>query len=118
MPLWEPISGPTIARLSPDFPALGAASNRCVIVTAPGDAGQADFVSRFFGPAVGIDEDPVTGSAHCALTPYWVERIGRSTLHARQLSARGGRLDCTLNGDRVVLGGLARTYMHGTVYLD
>ena len=80
-----------VAALQPDFPALKLASEFAVIATAPGD--ECDFVSRFFGPQVGIDEDPVTGSAHCSLVPYWAERLHRSRLLCRQISARGGELD-------------------------
>ncbi len=111
-------SAEDVLRLSPDFSAVGAATDRCVIVTAPGDRHEADFVSRFFGPTVGINEDPVTGSAHCALTPYWVEQTGRNQLLARQLSPRGGRLACVLDGDRVLLSGTARTYLEGSIRLD
>lgn len=102
-----------VAALKPDFTALLAASKRCVIATAAGD--QCDFVSRFFGPQVGLDEDPVTGSAHCHLVPYWARQLGRDTLSARQISARGGELACELRGDRVVMRGQGVTYMTGTV---
>jgi predicted PhzF superfamily epimerase YddE/YHI9 len=74
-----------------------------------------DFVSRFFAPAAGIDEDPVTGSAHCALTPYWSAKLGRTSFLARQLSARGGTLRVRLDGDRVKLGGQAVTVLRGTL---
>jgi len=84
-----------------------------LIVTAPGR--DCDFVSRFFAPGVGIDEDPVTGSAHCILTPFWAARLGRARLQARQLSARGGELDCELRGDRVILRGEAVCYLRGRV---
>ena len=104
-----------IAGLSPDFSALRTASQRNIIVSAPGDA--CDVVSRFFGPQVGIDEDPVTGSAHCALVPYWARRLGQDTLQARQISPRGGTLMCELRGDRVLMTGTAVTYMTGTVAL-
>jgi predicted PhzF superfamily epimerase YddE/YHI9 len=82
------------------------------MVTAPGD-GDCDFVSRFFAPDAGIAEDPVTGSAHCTLAPYWSARLGKSTLHARQVSARGGELWCTLADDRVKIAGNAVTYLRG-----
>ncbi len=101
-----------VAALQPDFRALAMATDRCIIATAPGD--ECDFVSRFFGPAVGIDEDPVTGSAHCALVPYWSSRLHLETLEARQISARGGRLLCELRGDRVLMTGRAVTFMQGT----
>jgi PhzF family phenazine biosynthesis protein len=103
-----------VAGLQPDFAALHAASENCVIVTAPGD--ECDFVSRFFGPQVGVDEDPVTGSAHCALVPYWSKRLKQRSLHARQISARGGELACELRGDRVFMTGTAVTFMQGTVF--
>jgi PhzF family phenazine biosynthesis protein len=102
-----------VAGLQPDFAALLAASEHCVIVTAPGN--DCDFVSRFFGPQVGINEDPVTGSAHCALVPYWSKRLKQPTLEARQISARGGELACRLEGGRVFMAGSAVTYMQGTV---
>jgi len=102
-----------VAGLQPNFAALQAASEHCVIVTAPGN--ECDFVSRFFGPQVGINEDPVTGSAHCALVPYWSKRLKQQTLEARQISARGGELACRLEGGRVFMAGSAVTYMQGTV---
>ena len=102
-----------VAGLSPDFPALCAATGRCVIATAPGN--DCDFVSRFFAPQFGIDEDPVTGSAHCSLVPYWAGRLHASELQARQISARGGQLACELRGGRVLMTGSAVTYMRGTV---
>ncbi len=102
-----------IASLKPDFAALRAASERCLTVTAPGD--QCDFVSRFFGPQVGIDEDPVTGSAHCSLVPYWAGRLHQNRLQARQISARGGELDCELRDGRVFMTGTAVTFMQGSV---
>lgn len=102
-----------ITALKPDFAALARAGDQCVIATAPGN--ECDFVSRFFAPPVGIDEDPVTGSAHCALVPYWSARTGKTRLLARQLSARGGRLDCELRGERVAMRGTAVTYLRGRV---
>ena len=102
-----------VAALHPDFSALRAASEHCVIATAPGE--DCDFVSRFFGPQVGIDEDPVTGSAHCALVPYWAKRLGQRKLQARQISARGGSLACELREGRVLMSGRAVTFMHGVV---
>jgi len=86
-----------------------------LIVTAPGDA--CDCVSRYFAPHAGIDEDPVTGSAHCTIAPYWAHRLGRTTLHARQVSARGGDLTCEVVGERVRLAGRARLYLEGTIHL-
>jgi predicted PhzF superfamily epimerase YddE/YHI9 len=105
----------TVRGLAPDMRGLLAASELPVIVTAPG--AEVDFVSRFFGPQVGVDEDPVTGSAHCALVPLWSQRLGRSRLSARQVSRRGGELECELLGERVYLAGEALTFMSGTIVL-
>lgn len=107
-----------VAALAPDFPALAAATERCVIVTGPGEDAATHFVSRFFGPPVGIDEDPVTGSAHCALAPYWAQRLETDRLRARQISRRGGLVDCQVKSGRVLLQGSARTFMAGTATLD
>ena len=104
-----------VADLTPSVTLLLATSELSVIATAPGE--NCDFVSRFFGPHVGIDEDPVTGSAHCSLVPYWAQRLGQSTLKARQISARGGDLHCKLKGGRVFMTGTGITFMHGTVVL-
>ncbi len=103
----------TVAALSPDFRALLAATPYSVIATAEGT--DRDMISRFFGPQVGIDEDPVTGSAHCCLTSYWAPRLGKDRLTARQISARVGEVVCELQGDRVMLSGCAVTYLAGTV---
>jgi PhzF family phenazine biosynthesis protein len=103
----------SVRRLEPDFGALRRCEARGVIVTAPSDVPGADFVSRFFGPAVGVDEDPVTGSAHCCLAPYWADRLGRAELVGYQASARGGVVRVSLRGDRVLLGGQAVTVMRG-----
>jgi predicted PhzF superfamily epimerase YddE/YHI9 len=90
-----------------------------VIATAPArDAREADFVSRFFAPGVGIPEDPVTGSSHCTLIPYWARRLGKKSLRARQVSARGGELVCEDAGDRVKIGGRAATYLAGEISAD
>ena len=94
-----------VRALRPDFAALATLEQYGTIATAPGD--DCDFVSRFFAPRVGVPEDPVTGSAHCMLTPYWANRLGKNKLHARQLSARGGELWCELAGDRVKIAGQA-----------
>lgn len=102
-----------VADLAPDMEALATLHPRGVIVTAPGDS--CDFVSRFFGPSFGVPEDPVTGSAHCMLTPYWSKRLGRDRLEARQISQRGGRLWCEDRGDRVGIGGRAVMYLEGTI---
>jgi PhzF family phenazine biosynthesis protein len=103
-----------VRALAPDFAQLARVECLGVIVTAPGRPGNGvDFVSRFFAPRAGIDEDPVTGSAHCTLTPYWAARLKKKELHARQVSRRGGELFCTLAGDRVLIAGHAVTYLTG-----
>ena len=102
-----------IEELAPDFRQLAQLDSRGVIVTAPGD--DCDFVSRCFFPQTGVDEDPVTGSAHCQMTPYWVDRLGKSKLVAWQLSARGGKVICEMQGDRVMLEGEAVKYMEGKI---
>ncbi|MEP2773969.1 MAG: PhzF family phenazine biosynthesis protein [Fulvivirga sp.] len=102
-----------LVKLKPDFRALKQASKRGVIVTAKGD--NVDFVSRCFYPAVGIDEDPVTGSAHTTMTPYWAKRLEKNDLVAIQLSSRSGKVHCTLLNDRVELSGQAITYLEGTI---
>jgi PhzF family phenazine biosynthesis protein len=104
-----------VRALAPDMGRLTALADAGVIATAPGR--DCDFVSRFFAPAYGIPEDPVTGSAHCTLVPYWAERLGRTKLHARQISARGGELVCELRGDRVEIAGHAMKYLEGTIEL-
>ncbi len=102
-----------IINIKPDFRALSDVDARGVIVTAPGD--NVDFVSRWFGPNSGIDEDPVTGSAHTTLTPYWSKELGKTTLTARQLSKRGGDLTCEYLGDRVKISGHAVLYLVGEI---
>ena len=109
--LVEVDSEETLKALSPDHSTLRKVPVRGVIVTARSDSGEFDFVSRFFAPGAGVDEDPVTGSAHCALGPYWSERLGKSELTAFQASARGGVVRVKLAGDRVLLGGQAVTVM-------
>jgi PhzF family phenazine biosynthesis protein len=109
-------SADQVAALAPDFAALAALDRFAVIVTAPGTGGT-DFVSRFFAPAQGVAEDPVTGSAHCTLIPYWAWRLGKDRLTARQLSRRGGRLSCAFNGERVTIAGRAVLYLEGTITL-
>jgi predicted PhzF superfamily epimerase YddE/YHI9 len=104
-----------VQGLSPDMSILSRIPARGVTVTAW--SGPDGFVSRFFAPSCGVDEDPVTGSAHCTLTPYWAGEKGMTTFKARQLSARGGSLDCTLAGDRVLLTGAARLYLRGEIQL-
>lgn len=103
-----------VAALQPEMGQLTALGAK-VIATAPGDA--VDFVSRFFAPSVGIPEDPVTGSAHCTLTPYWARRLGKTTLQAQQISARGGVLTCELREDRVLLTGAAVLYLEGRIHI-
>jgi PhzF family phenazine biosynthesis protein len=102
-----------VRALAPDFSALSKFSVRGVVVTARSSSPQFDFVSRFFAPGAGIDEDPVTGSAHTALGPYWGEKLGKTEMTAYQASARGGVVRVTLAGDRVLLGGQAVTVMTG-----
>jgi PhzF family phenazine biosynthesis protein len=108
----------TVRALAPDMTALAAVEARVVIVTAPGK--EYDFVSRVFGPRVGVTEDPVTGSAHTVLVPFWAERLGRTEFLAHQASARGGDLHLRLPGDRpgrVLIGGSAVSVAHGTLHL-
>jgi len=102
----------TVREIKPDFNLL-ARYEFGTIVTAPGD--RCDFVSRYFAPNVGIPEDPVTGSAHCVLVPYWSERLGKKQLHARQVSKRGGELFCEDRGERVTIAGRAVLYLEGTI---
>ena len=97
-----------VRTLTPDLPQLASLDCLGVIATARGS--DVDFVSRFFAPGVGIAEDPVTGSAHCTLIPYWAEKLGKQKLTARQLSRRGGTLHCEMRGDRVGIGGRAALY--------
>jgi len=104
-----------VTALRPDFKLLAAIPARGVVVTAPGN--ESDFVSRCFFPQSGIDEDPVTGSAHTMLVPYWAARLGKPRLSAIQLSARRGYLDCRLDGDRVYISGYAKTFMKGEILL-
>ena len=102
-----------VAALQPDFAALAAHTRHGVIATAEGES--ADFVSRFFAPSLGIDEDPVTGAAHCLLTPYWSERLGKKELLARQISSRGGVIGCEDRGDRVGLRGQVVFFLDGRI---
>ncbi len=102
-----------VRALAPDQLALGRLDRRGVIVSAPGES--VDFVSRFFSPNMGVPEDPVTGSAHCMLAPFWGERLGKTTLVARQVSRRGGIVRCELAGERVRLTGRAVQYLEGTI---
>jgi predicted PhzF superfamily epimerase YddE/YHI9 len=102
-----------IAALKPNLELITALDAFAVIASAKGD--QVDFVSRFFAPRAGIAEDPVTGSAHCTLIPYWAGRLGKDVLAARQLSARGGELTCEMKGDRVVIAGEAVEFLRGEI---
>jgi PhzF family phenazine biosynthesis protein len=111
--LLELASEAAVRGLDPDFGRLRQVSTRGVIATAVSDADGFDYVSRFFAPAVGIDEDPVTGSAHCALGPYWAGRLGRADLTGFQASRRGGVVRTRAAGDRVLLGGQAVTVLRG-----
>ena len=111
--LVEVDSEAVLRQVAPDFKLLAGVEARGIIVTSQSADPKFDFVSRFFAPGAGIDEDPVTGSAHCCLTPYWSERLGRTTFVARQLSARGGTLRVALEGDRVKLRGQAITVLRG-----
>ncbi|HEY4592790.1 MAG TPA: PhzF family phenazine biosynthesis protein, partial [Thermoanaerobaculia bacterium] len=105
-------SAPAVRELAPDIAAIARLDRSGVIVTAPGD-GTYDFVSRYFAPAKGIPEDPVTGGAHCALTPFWARRMGKTELRAFQASRRGGEIVCRLAGDRVELEGACVFYLEG-----
>jgi PhzF family phenazine biosynthesis protein len=101
-----------VRSASPDLAKLKAADTG-LILTAPGD--DCDCASRYFTPSRGIDEDPVTGSAHCVIAPYWAEKLGRTDIHARQVSARGGELFCRVLGDRVEIAGRAAYYLEGVI---
>ena len=104
-----------VAALKPNFNTLSKLDLRGVMVTAKGK--DVDFVSRFFAPRYGINEDPVTGSAHCALTPYWAGKLNKTKLSARQVSKRTGHIECELKGSRVLLSGKAVKYMEGKIYV-
>jgi len=106
-------SAEEVVRLAPDHGALAPAVPGRIIVTGPGT--DCDFVSRFFAPDAGVQEDPVTGSAHCTLVPYWAARLGKTTFHARQVSRRGGELWCALDGGRVRMAGRAAPYLKGRI---
>ncbi len=104
-----------VRAFAPNLPALAELPGLGVLITAPGE--RHDFVSRYFAPTIGIDEDPVTGSAHCILTPYWAERLGRRALSAWQCSTRGGELLCLLEGQRVKIAGHARHIASGRLFI-
>jgi PhzF family phenazine biosynthesis protein len=107
----------TLRALKPDMAGLMDLDRDGVIVTAPGDRPGIDCVSRYFVPAAGIPEDPVTGSAHCTIVPYWAKRLGKSEITAYQASKRGGTLYCRIEGDRVHIAGSCRAFMEGSVTL-
>jgi PhzF family phenazine biosynthesis protein len=102
-----------VQTFQPDFTRIASLDAFALIISAPGDT--VDFVSRFFAPRAGIPEDPVTGSAHCTLVPYWATRLGKSKLVAKQLSARGGDVVCEFRGDRVIMAGSAVEYLCGEI---
>jgi len=104
-----------IESILPDLNVLRDIDLRGVIVSSKGK--DCEFVSRFFAPKYGIDEDPVTGSAHCTLIPYWAEKLGKKKLHAKQLSKRGGELFCEMKNDRVSISGKAAQYMKGEIFI-
>jgi PhzF family phenazine biosynthesis protein len=108
----------TVRKLDPDLGAIARVKARGVIVTSRANKGRYDFISRFFAPQSGVPEDPVTGSAHCALAPYWSAKLGKNELMAFQASARGGELRLRLEGDRVRLGGQAVTVLRGELSTD
>jgi len=113
------IESETILRnLTPDFGRLATAKCRGLIVTAKSDDPQFDFVSRFFAPAVGINEDPVTGSAHCSLAPYWAKKLGKTKLVGYQASARGGVVSIELRDDRVIIGGEGIIFATGGIAIS
>ena len=105
-----------VVAMAPAFRKLTALDLRGVIVTSPGKT--SDFVCRFFAPKYGIDEDPVTGSAYCTLAPYWAERLGKSTMHARQLSKRTGTIRCRVEGQRVFISGRTVVYLEGSIQIE
>jgi PhzF family phenazine biosynthesis protein len=105
----------TVRSIVPDQTLLAQLDLRGVIITAPGS--EVDFVSRFFAPKYGISEDPVTGSAHCTLAPYWAKKLDKLTLNARQISKRGGNLSCEVKNDRVILSGRAITFMEAEILI-
>lgn len=112
-------SAADVRTLTPELPTLAALDSRGVIVTAPSTTEESDFVSRFFAPGVGIPEDPVTGSAHCTLGPYWADRLGRTTLTGQQISSRGGTVRVHLDtptADRLALSGQATTVLRGRLH--
>jgi predicted PhzF superfamily epimerase YddE/YHI9 len=116
--LVEVVDADAVRALVPDHPVIAALGVRGVIVTAAADTAPLDFVSRFFAPGSGVDEDPVTGSAHCVLAPFWAARLGKTAMQAAQLSSRGGHVAVRVEGDRVVLGGRAVTVWTGELLIE
>ncbi|CDH20315.1 Phenazine biosynthesis PhzC/PhzF protein [Xenorhabdus bovienii str. kraussei Quebec] len=110
-------SADQVLNTQPDFNKIAALPLAGLTITAPGES-PIDFVSRYFAPAKGVNEDPVTGSTHCVLTPFWGKRLNKSTLHARQLSERGGDILCKTDGNRVYLTGKAKLFSHGQILLE
>jgi PhzF family phenazine biosynthesis protein len=115
--LFEFNSEEDIKNLQPNFQFMKTLDNQGIIATAAATSEKYDFVSRFFAPIEGIDEDPVTGSAHTMLIPYWAKILGKNELLAKQISARGGVLHCKLRGERVEIGGQAITYLQGEIFV-
>jgi PhzF family phenazine biosynthesis protein len=119
--IWESVdryvcileSEAAVRAVSPDFVEISKLRLPGLIVTALGD--DCDFVSRYFAPAKGVPEDPVTGTSHCTLAPFWGQRLGKSSLRARQISARGGQIECSIHGDRVHLTGECKFYLQGSI---
>ena len=104
-----------VLALRPDFAAIARLDTFALIASAPGR--DCDFISRFFAPRAGVNEDPATGSSHCTLVPYWADRLGKTKLQARQVSARGGEFFCELRGDRVGIAGRAVLYLRGEIHI-
>lgn len=115
--LLEFASAEQVAELRPELRAVAQLPYQGIVCTAAGDGFDCDFVSRFFAPNVGVDEDPVTGSAHTLLAPFWADKLDKRRLRARQISARGGELECELRGERVLMRGTAVTYLRGQISL-
>ena len=111
-------SAKAVETLAPNMAAFARLTGKGIIVTAPGDEHKVDFVSRYFTPACGVDEDPVTGSAHSLLVPFWSKKLGKDRLEALQLSRRGGRLQASLLGPRIALGGRVQQYMKGELIVE
>jgi predicted PhzF superfamily epimerase YddE/YHI9 len=106
-----------IIKLKSDFNILKRAKKDEIIVTSKANNMNYDFISRFFAPAIGVDEDPVTGSAHCYLAPYWIEKLGKEEVLGFQASRRTGYVKCSLNGNRVILQGKSKTILNGTIQI-